>query len=27
VWKPESEAIPFVSLNAFEARIFEKQAQ
>lgn len=27
VWKPESETIPFVSLNAFEARIFEKQAQ
>ena len=27
VSKPESEAIPFLSLNAFEARIFQKQAQ
>jgi cyclomaltodextrinase len=27
VWKSERETIPFVSLNAFEARIFEKQAQ
>ena len=25
--KPESEAVPFLSLNAFEARIFQKQAQ
>jgi cyclomaltodextrinase / maltogenic alpha-amylase / neopullulanase len=27
VSKPESAAVPFISLNAFEARIFEKQAQ
>jgi hypothetical protein len=27
VSKPESEAVPFVSLDTFEARIFEKQAQ
>ncbi len=27
VSKPESEAVPFLSLNAFEARIFQKQAQ
>ncbi len=27
VSKPESEAVPFVSLNAFGARIFQKQAQ
>ena len=27
VSKPEPEAVPFVSLNAFEARIFQKQAQ
>jgi glycosidase len=25
--KPEPEAVPFVSLNAFEARIFQKQAK
>ena len=25
--KPEPEAVPFLSLNAFEARIFQKQAQ
>ena len=27
VSKPEPEAVPFISLNAFEARIFQKQAQ
>jgi cyclomaltodextrinase / maltogenic alpha-amylase / neopullulanase len=27
VSKPESEAVPFLSLNAFEARIFQKQAR
>lgn len=27
VSKPGSEAVPFLSLNAFEARIFERQAQ
>jgi|KBSMisStaDraftv2_1062788.scaffolds.fasta_scaffold240051_2 glycosidase len=27
VSKPEPEAVPFLSLNAFEARIFQKQAQ
>jgi cyclomaltodextrinase / maltogenic alpha-amylase / neopullulanase len=25
-WKPESEAIPFISLDSFKARIFQKQA-
>jgi glycosidase len=27
VSKPESEAVPFISLNAFEARIFHKEAK
>ena len=26
-WKPESGAVPFISLESFEARIFQKQAQ
>ena len=27
VARPETEAVPFVSLHAFAARIFQKQAQ